>query len=63
MDNQSALATLRDIHMPAPICWCPPAIGWIILGVVVLLMLLGFIGFAIHYVINSRVKRQALRVL
>ncbi len=63
MDNQSALASLRDIHMPAPIGWWPPAMGWIILGVVVILILFGIIGFAIHYVINSRAKRQALRVL
>jgi hypothetical protein len=32
-------------------------------GVVVTFILLGIIGFAIHYVINSRAKRQALRVL
>lgn len=63
MDNSSALASLRDIHMPEPIGWWPPAIGWILLGVVVILVLLGMVGYAIYYVVNSRAKRQALRVL
>lgn len=63
MDNQSALANLRDIHLPASIGWWPPAYGWIILGVLALLLLLGLAGFLIHYVINNRAKRQALRLL
>lgn len=63
MDNQSALASLRDIHMPAPIGWWPPAMGWIILGVLLILLLLGMAGFLIHYIMNSRAKRHALRLL
>src|SRR5690348_813198 len=63
MDNQSALANLRDIHMPEPIGWWPPAYGWIVLGIFALLLLLGLIGFLTHYVINNRAKRQALRIL
>lgn len=63
MDNQSALANLRDIHMPVPIGWWPPAYGWIILGVLALFLVSALIGFLIYYVINNRAKRQALRLL
>lgn len=63
MDNSSALAALRDIHMPTPIGWWPPATGWIILGIMVILILIGIAGFLIRYVINNRAKRQALHVL
>lgn len=63
MDNSSALEQLRDIHLPDPIGWWPPAIGWVLLGVFTLLVLLGLVGLLVRYVIHNRAKRQALRLL
>lgn len=59
----SALAALRDIHLPDPIGWWPPAIGWVVLGVMLLLMCVGVASFLAHYWRNTRAKRKALVVL
>ena len=39
---------LRDIHLPEPIGWWPPAPGWWGLGVFLVLMVAGFIAW-LHY--------------
>lgn len=37
---------LRDIHLPAPVGWWPPAIGWwLLLGVLLLLIAIGVWGY------------------
>ena len=50
---------LRDIHLPAPIGWWPPALGWWLLAA---LVLAGLVLYAIHYY-RARHKRAALRAL
>jgi hypothetical protein len=50
---------LRDIHLPAPVGWWPPALGW---WLVAALLLAGVALFAIHYY-RARHKRAALRAL
>jgi hypothetical protein len=50
---------LRDIHLPAPIGWWPPALGW---WLVAALLLVGVALFAIHHY-RARHKRAALRAL
>jgi hypothetical protein len=50
---------LRDIHLPEPVSWWPPAVGWwIVAG---LLLLLALAVFAIRAIRNKRrLKRAAL---
>jgi hypothetical protein len=43
MNPQDPLSQLRDIHLPMPISWWPPAPGWWALAAV-LLILLGILG-------------------
>lgn len=50
---------LRDIHLPAPIGWWPPALGWWLLAA---LVLASVALYALHYY-RARHKRAALRAL
>ena len=57
------LAQLRDIHLPEAIGWWPPAYGWCLL-VVLLIVGLVIVGvFLRRCYLNGRVLRQALRLL
>ena len=38
--HNPALAHLRDIHLPAPIVWFPPAPGWFVLTIIVIAVML-----------------------
>lgn len=60
MNPQDPLAQLRDIHLPAPVSWWPPAPGWWLLGVLLLTILIGTVWWLIrHYRVN-RYRREAL---
>lgn len=50
---------LRDIHLPEPVSWWPPAVGWwIVAG---LLLLLAVVVFVVRAIWNRRrLKRAAL---
>jgi Domain of unknown function (DUF4381) len=50
---------LRDIHLPGPVGWWPPAFGW---WLVAALVLVGLALYALHYY-RARHKRAALRAL
>jgi hypothetical protein len=50
---------LRDIHLPGPIGWWPPAPGW---WLVAALVLVAAALYGVHYY-RSRHKRAALRAL
>jgi hypothetical protein len=50
---------LRDIHLPAPVGWWPPALGWWLLAA---LVLTAAALYGIHYY-RGRHKRAALRAI
>lgn len=52
---------LRDIHLPAPIGWWPPAMGWWLVLVLVLLVLVG--GLAVRRARRMTPARLALLAL
>ena len=57
------LSQLHDIHLPAAIGWWPLAIGWYLLAVLVLVLLGTTTYFLRQYYLNTRSRRQALRLL
>ena len=63
MNSADPLAQLRDIHLPEPISWWPPAPGWW----VVLLLSLAAVVLVIYFLrkhwLQKRYRRIALREL
>ena len=55
--NPDPLAQLRDIHLPEPVGWWPPAPGWWIVALVLLLL----IFFTTRYLIARHRQRQFRR--
>ena len=56
------LAALRDIHLPEPISWWPPAPGWWLLAVTLILLVL-LLWFGYRYYQRGAIKRAALNEL
>ena len=57
--NDVSSLPLRDIHLPGPIGWWPPAVGWWLLAA---LVLVGLALYALRYY-QSRHRRVALKSL
>jgi uncharacterized protein DUF4381 len=55
--NPDPLAQLRDIHLPEPVGWWPPAPGWWIIALLLFLLIL----FATKYLIARHRQRQFRR--
>jgi len=56
---EDSLSNLRDIHLPAPVSFWPPAVGWWLLGLAgVLLVLSGYWG--IKYYFRPNIRKDVL---
>jgi hypothetical protein len=63
MNSPDPLAQLRDIHLPGPISWWPPAPGWWILALILALALVVSIKFIIRHFRRNRYRKEALQEL
>lgn len=63
MNAADPLAQLRDIHLPEPISWWPPAPGWWILALVISATVCMSTYLARKYWLKNRYRRAALREL
>jgi len=63
MNTQDPLAQLRDIHLPEPISWWPPAPGWWLLSVIVFAVLFFCVRWLIKRRANNCYRREALQYL
>lgn len=63
MNPDNPLAQLKDIHLPEAISWWPLAIGWWVVGFVVIASTYFAVQFSIGYYSNQRYRRQGLSVL
>jgi hypothetical protein len=52
--NPDPLAQLRDIHLPEPVGWWPPAPGWWLLA----LLVLGLLGWGAYLLFHSFRKKR-----
>ena len=57
------LSSLHDIHMPEAIGWWPLALGWYLLGVIVVMACLSLGLFSYRCHVNGKAKREALSAL
>lgn len=58
-----ALAELRDLHLPDPVSWWPPAMGWwLLLGLLLSLVVISLLAYR-YWKKHKRYRRQALQTL
>jgi hypothetical protein len=63
MNQADPLAGLRDIHLPEPVSWWPPAPGWWLAVFVSLACLVLLMNFLRRRVRQNRYRRVALKKL
>lgn len=64
-ENQASqlLDQLPPLHLPEPISFWPPAVGWWLLLFLLLVLLSFFVHYAIKYKRRNRLRKAALRQL
>jgi len=63
MKGSDPLAQLRDIHLPEPIGWWPPAPGWWLVGFVMLIIAAVGGVYLLRLLKNGRYRREAKQEL
>ena len=63
MNPQQPLSQLRDIHLPEPVSWWPPAPGWWLLGVLLAVAVAGLLYGSRRYLLATAWRRQGRRLL
>lgn len=63
MNGVDPLAQLRDIHLPEPISWWPPAPGWWLLAIILLAVIAATSHFMRRYIRKNRYRKEALKEL
>ncbi|MDF1577548.1 MAG: DUF4381 domain-containing protein [Desulfurivibrionaceae bacterium] len=63
MTGGDPLAQLRDIHLPEPVGWWPPAPGWWLAGILFLLVAVTGGRYLLRRLRNGRYRREAGREL
>lgn len=60
MDSEELLAQLADIHLPEPVSFWPPAPGWWLLAVLLIILTVWLVRRARRAGAQRRIKSQAL---
>lgn len=63
MNTSDPLAQLRDIHLPDPVSWWPPAIGWWLLAITVLGFVILVSYFLRRYIHRNRYRKEVKQEL
>lgn len=63
MNRVDPLDELRDIHLPEPVSWWPPAPGWWLVALITLAGLAALIYFLRRRFLQTRYRRVALKKL
>jgi len=63
MPTQDPLAQLRDIHMPEPVSWWPPAPGWWLLALFIMALIATVVVYWRRYRARNAYRRTARRDL
>ncbi|UYM16725.1 DUF4381 domain-containing protein [Endozoicomonas euniceicola] len=61
MEMQNPLDQLRPNHLPDPVSWWPPAPGWWLSGLLIVLVITAVVYFTVKAIRKSRYRRQAAR--
>ncbi|WP_051789230.1 DUF4381 domain-containing protein [Endozoicomonas montiporae] len=59
---QNPLDQLRPNHLPDPVSWWPPAIGWWLGGLLIIIVIAAVVYFTLRFVRKTRYRRQAAKI-
>lgn len=63
MANADPLVQLKDIHLPTPVGWWPPAPGWVLISAGIFFLAMAIVYFTLKKHRNAMPKKKALILL